>query len=450
MIRDQQSTLSGIADRVAISFTREARSGIRHATIARSVALLSFIGWISVFQEFPRAWFYIDLLGLLLLLGLAQGEVARRFAPRIWPSAIFILVDSCVLTVALTAPNPFVAIPVPAAVGLRSGNFSLFYVLLAASLLTYSPRLVLWSGFTAAAAWAGAVARVIHLPDSRTQFDIVGWDAMEPALHIPFRMDPNFVTLPQHIKEILILVAVTVILGTVIWRMRQLAFRQAETERERANLARHFSPNMVDALAQSDEPLGAVRKQHVAVLFTDIVGFSGLAERLGPERTMELLRKTHSLVAKQVFDHGGTLDKYIGDSVMVTFGVPIAKPEDAANAIACAKAIHEALAENNPLDSDPVRVGIGAHYGEVVVGDIGDERRLEFGVIGDTVNVASRLEHLTRELAPVVISDDLFRAAGLTEDKANGFIRVPAQKLRGRTGPIDIWVLNSSHFVTNQ
>jgi len=444
MMADQTSMISGIAGRVATGFAREARSGIRHAMVARSVALLSFIAWISVFQEFPRAWFYIDLLGLLLILGLAQGYVAGRVAPRIWPSAIFILIDSCVLTLALTAPNPFMETPLPAPLALRSGNFSLFYVLLAGSLLTYSPRLVLWSGFSAAAAWSTAVAWVARLPDSRTQFDVIGWDALEPVQHLPYRMNPHFVTLPQHVKEILILVAVTIIFATVIWRVRQLVFRQAEAERERANLARHFSPNMVDTLASSDEPLGAVRKQKVAVLFTDIVGFSGLAERLGPEHTMELLRKTHSLVAKQVFDHGGTLDKYIGDAVMATFGVPVARSDDAANAIACARSIRQALAEDNPLESDPVKVGIGAHYGDVVIGNIGDERRVEFGVIGDTVNVASRLEHLTRELGPVIISDDLFRAAGLTEERAEGFQRLPDQRLRGRAESIDIWILASS------
>jgi adenylate cyclase len=257
-------------------------------------------------------------------------------------------------------------------------------------------------------------------------------------------MDPYFVTLTQHLKETFIFLIVAGILATVVWRARRLALRHAMAERERANLARHFSPNMVDILASSDEPLGAVRRQKVAVLFADIVGFSGLAERLGPEQTMDMLRMTHSLVAEQVFAHGGTLDKYIGDAVMATFGVPIVGPEDAANAIACARSIRDALAANNPLESDPIKVGIGAHFGEVVIGDIGDERRVEFGVIGDTVNVASRLEGLTRVLGPVIISEELFTAAGLTGPDANGFRRVPAQKLRGREEAIDIWVLDDA------
>jgi adenylate cyclase len=438
----------GIAGRIGASFAREARSGIRHATIARSLTLLSFVAWVALFQEFPRAWFYIGLLGLLLVLGLAQGYVARRVAPRIWPSVLFILADSCVLAFALTAPNPLVGIPVPSPVMLRSGNFSLFYVLLAGSLLTYSPRLVVWCGATAAMAWGGAVAWIAWLPDSRTQFDVIGWEALEPGQHVPYRMDPHFVTLPQHVKEILIFMAVTIILAAAVRRVRLLAFRQAEIERQRANLARHFSPNMVDTLALSDDPLDTVRKQHAAVLFADIVGFSGMSERLGPERTMDILRQTHSVISDQVFAHDGTLDKFIGDAVMATFGVPLTGERDAVNAVACARSIQAALASDNPLPAAPLRVGIGIHYGEVVMGNMGGAGRLEYGVIGDTVNVASRLEALTREIgADTIFSDDLVRAALDSRDVDPsiliGFEKIQAQALRGRNEPIDIWVLKS-------
>ncbi len=443
---DRSPTGQSAAIRLRQTFAEESRSGIRHATVVRSLALLAFAGWVLLLQEFPRAWFYIGVLTALLAVGIVHGFVAMRMAPRIWPSVIFMLADSCILAYGLTVPNPFMATPLPAPMNLRLGNFSFFYALLAGSLLTYSPRLVLWCGASGAAAWAGALAWVASLPDSRTQFDIMGWGAMGPAMHVPFRMDPHFVAVPQHLKEIFIFLIVAVILATVVWRVRRLALRHAMAERERANLARHFSPNMVDMLSHSDEPLGAVRRQKVAVLFADIAGFSGLAERLGPEQAMDLLRRTHSLVAEQVFAHGGTLDKYIGDAVMATFGVPTVGPDDAANAIACARSIRTALAANNPLESDPVKVGIGAHYGEVVIGDIGDERRLEFGVIGDTVNVASRLEQLTRKLGPVVVSEDLLTAAGLAEagSGADGFRRIPGQRLRGRKEPIDIWVLDDA------
>jgi len=208
MMSDHSSIGDSAAVRLHQSFAEESRSGIRHATVARSLALLAFAGWVLLMQEFPRAWFYIGLLTALLVIGITHGLVALRMTPRIWPSMLFMLADSCLLAYILAAPNPFMATPLPAPLTLRLGNFSFFYALLAASLLTYSPRLVLWCGITGAAAWGGAVAWIVSFPDSRTQFDIVGWEGLGPAGHIPFRMDPYFIATTQHLKEIFIFVIV--------------------------------------------------------------------------------------------------------------------------------------------------------------------------------------------------------------------------------------------------
>ncbi len=184
--------------------------------------------------------------------------------------------------------------------------------------------------------------------------------------------------------------------------MRRLVYAQARVERARANLARHVSANLVEDLAAVDEPFGPVRTQEVAVLFVDIVGFTGLCEGMAPEAVVAMLRDFHGRMADCVFAHGGTLDKFIGDSVMATFGTPHPGPHDAANALACARAMLAALdgwnGERASRGEPPLHVGIGLHFGPVVLGDIGDERRVEFAVLGDTVNTASRLEALTRSL----------------------------------------------------
>ncbi len=116
-----------------------------------------------------------------------------------------------------------------------------------------------------------------------------------------------------------------------------------------------------------------------------------------------------------MFDNNGTLDKYIGDGLMATFGTPDPGPQDSANALQCAMDMIASLedwnAERIGEGKAPVRVGIGLHYGAVIAGDIGNERRLEYSVIGDAVNIASRLEYLTRKLnSNVVVSDSLVQA----------------------------------------
>jgi hypothetical protein len=120
-------------------------------------------------------------------------------------------------------------------------------------------------------------------------------------------------------------------------------------------------------------------------------------------------------MARAVFAHSGTVDKYIGDAIMATFGTPRVGPRDASDALACAHAMMRAISEWNversAAGAAPIEVGIGLHYGSAVMGNIGEERRLEYAVVGDTVNIASRLEALTREFGtPLVMSDDAVNA----------------------------------------
>ena len=98
-------------------------------------------------------------------------------------------------------------------------------------------------------------------------------------------------------------------------------------ERARTNLSRYFSPNLVEMLADQDEPLGAVRRQTVAVLFVDIVGFTRMAEAMPPEAVVTMLRQFHERMTAQIFACGGTVEKYIGDAIFAVFGLPDASPE---------------------------------------------------------------------------------------------------------------------------
>jgi adenylate cyclase len=225
--------------------------------------------------------------------------------------------------------------------------------------------------------------------------------------------------------------------------------RQMTAERARSHLARHFSPNMVDALQAADETLGEVRHQDVGVLFADIIGFTRLSEKLAPERVVAILRSFHRRMAHIVFSHDGTLDKYIGDAVMATFGTPRTGPQDAVNALLCARAMVEELGRWNrkriARGAAPIQVSIGVHYGRAVLGDIGDERRLEYAVIGDTVNVASRVERLTRTVgANILVTQDLVDAARrqspeLAATAMAGFVPDKQRYLRGRSEPVLLW-----------
>lgn len=106
---------------------------------------------------------------------------------------------------------------------------------------------------------------------------------------------------------------------------------------------------MVDELANMDEPLGASRSQQVGVLFADIVGFTGFAETKEPSEVLDVLREIHSMMAEQIFSNSGTIDKYLGDGIMATFGTPHSGERDAANALACARAFSRARPSGTKL-----------------------------------------------------------------------------------------------------
>lgn len=227
-----------------------------------------------------------------------------------------------------------------------------------------------------------------------------------------------------------------------------------DAERARANLSRYVSPSMVDLLAGADQPMGPPRQQNVGILFADLIGFTQYTADADPATVFGLLREVHAMMAEQVFAAGGTLDKFTGDGLMASFGTPQSGPRDAANTLACARAIqHEIWRWNRARAASGLPVllaAVGAHFGPTLLGNVGDERRLEFAAIGDTVNVANRLEELARPLeAGIVVGAALIEAAR-REAEIVGFDLAPLlrhmeprpdQALRGRAGNLPIWVL---------
>jgi adenylate cyclase len=137
-----------------------------------------------------------------------------------------------------------------------------------------------------------------------------------------------------------------------------------------------------------------------------------MAETMKPNQRGAFLSEFRGRLAAPVFQNEGSIDKFIGDAALVVFGVPLPRPDDAARAVTCALQILDAIEqwsdERERAGLAPVKVGIGAHYGEVFAGALGDDQLLEYTVIGDTVNVAERLERLTRdEPVPGLTDDDL-------------------------------------------
>jgi adenylate cyclase len=204
----------------------------------------------------------------------------------------------------------------------------------------------------------------------------------------------------------------------------------------RRRLSRFLPRELVARLADDDGSLRAGRRQQAVIAFVDMRGSTALAERLDPQQLSAFLSAFRRRVMRMARLHNGVVDKFIGDGALVVFGLPEARADDAARAVAFARDLVEVIARWNLKGEHEaaVRIGVGLHCGEVFSGIIGEEARYEFTVLGDTVNVAARLEQATKAHGvPILASEAVRRAAGSAKALWREVSREP---LRGRREPM--------------
>jgi adenylate cyclase len=250
---------------------------------------------------------------------------------------------------------------------------------------------------------------------------------------------------PGHNTIRLSLLALTALItATTVARGRRTLMEALLAARRSANLSRYFPSQLAPLLAEADvEGLKQGRRQHAAILFADIRGFTALSESLDPAAIAEFLASFRCRATRAIEAHGGIVDKFVGDNVMGVFGVPIATPADAANALAAGRALQAEVAAWNTkrrrVGRRTVSIGIGIHYGQVFVGAIEAGERLEFTVIGDTVNTAQRIEELTKTTNwPLLVSAELLGAAKTLCPSRNCH-PLPPQVVRGRVEPLQLF-----------
>ena len=225
----------------------------------------------------------------------------------------------------------------------------------------------------------------------------------------------------------------------------RLSQQLLEETRRRERLQRYHSPGVVNRILHSDAAVeGAflTQERDVSVMFSDIVGFTKLCEHMRPAEIGEMLNTYFSRMAEIIFDHEGTLDKFIGDAILVVFGAPFDQPDHAERCVAAALDMRRELARlNGERDAAPIRIRTAVNSGRALTGDIGSPKRKEFTTLGDVVNTASRLEANVAEPDQIVISSTTRALLGAAfQVRSLGHV-----KIRGRQSEVEAFeVLDDS------
>lgn len=242
------------------------------------------------------------------------------------------------------------------------------------------------------------------------------------------------------IGPVLVFGVLASIVAFLVRQVERLVRAAADEQSARSRMQRYFSPSVAEHILESGS--GGVRSEHrvITVLVADIRGFTTLAAGAEADVVVGWLDAWLEAMVAVVFRNGGTLDKFLGDGILAWFGAPGEQPDHAERAVRCALQMQVALAEVNRVRAaqglPALQIGIGLHTGRALVGDIGPETRREYTAIGDAVNVASRVEGLSKVVGVSVLVSGATRAVA-GEDFA--WKQLPPQRIRGKDEPVEVW-----------
>jgi adenylate cyclase len=234
------------------------------------------------------------------------------------------------------------------------------------------------------------------------------------------------------------LLSTIAIISAIAIGQSRLNQAMAQAKRIRERLERYHSPSVVNRIIGAGEDASLrTEEREITVLFADLVGFTPMTEHLDPTEVARILNCFFTAVTEVIFQNEGTLDKYIGDAVMAVFGVPFSQPDHAVRAVKSAMEMFRALEEINASGELPNRLQmrIGVNSGRVVAGDIGSEKRVDYTVLGSTVNIASRIESSVAKSGDIVIGE---ATKALVGDRFPTEC-LGAMPLRGVTAPITLY-----------
>lgn len=373
-----------------------------------------------VLGTYQRSPVHTALIGGYFAVTLVSLLVTIRRPEATWRQPLFVLLDAVAILLMLymhAAQGPL-----DHGHSLTPAGLVVTFILLINAALTSDARLVARFAGTVFAGWVAIIAAAVFNS---------GLGATEALLDADVQRELGLA----------LSFGITALAVYVIVRENVERATEAEVARRRgSNLARFFSPVVVDQLAEGDDL--RLERRKIAVMFVDLRGFTSFAESATPEQLRRMLSEFRDIVSGAVVKHGGAVDKFLGDGVMAVFGHPTPRDDDADRALACALDLVDELDEwrrrEEAAGRPALRAGIGLHAGTAMAGVLEAGCHSEYTVLGDVVNVAQRLQAVSKSVgATLVVSEDLrsaARSAGTTAEWMDAkAVAIPGCKL-----PLDI------------
>ncbi len=418
----------------------------------REAAAERLIGWVQLA-------IVIFFAALYAIAPRAEGGSGENFVPMTLAAYFAFTIFRVALSYRITLPGSFLVLSIivdvallcglifsfhiqyvqPAAFYLKAPTMIYFFIFISLRALRFDPRFVLIAGLISASGWLLMVAYAL----------MTDMGEMRITRNYVEYLTSNTILIGAEIDKSLTLLGVTLILSFALYRARSVLFDAIQSHAAADDLSQFFAPEVASRITLSNSLPGATESEtrDAAILFADVRAFTAAAAELPPEKVMQVLTLYQQTTITQIQAHNGRIDKFMGDGILATFGAVQTNDSYAADALRAATAIIAAL---DAKSGDFVALGWPGHFqtgvavasGPVTVGVVGAEGRLEFTVIGNTVNLASKLENANKALLTRALTDEATHCTAQQQGyPGTALLQRPGTVIQGLAHPVDIVVL---------
>lgn len=418
------------------------REQARSEVLVSLIQMAAIVGFFILYSLTPKAFppdvpFEPVPVALLFYAAFTAWRLHLALRQRLTRAALALSVVADVALLMVTIWSFHLQYGAPAALYLKAPTLMYVFILIALRTLRFEPGFVILAGLSAAAGWLVLVAYAIWTADG----------VMVTRNFAEYMMSYS-ILLGAEVDKIVSILVVTAILALALHRARKLLVKAAVEGQAAADLKRFFAPEIAGRITGTEGELmaGHAEMREATILFIDLRGFTPLSERLDPPEVLRLLGEYQALMAKAVRASGGSIDKFMGDGILASFGAVRPSARHAADAVGAVETVLDAgrrwalarEAQGLPCAAVAASVTTGA----IMFGTVGDAERLEYTILGEAVNLAAKLEkHSKREGVAAIVTADTYALA-----EAQGFtpgldweLR-PARAVEGVGRPLDLQV----------